>query len=124
MPKLFILCGLLALTACATPQQSCISQARGAVSSINRQIAVAEGNIARGYAIHKDWAKYTYVGVCTNSEGGEFPCEKSDRRWEETPVAIDVAEERRKVAGLKQRLNAVRAQAEAAVAQCQATHPE
>ena len=124
MRKLFIIVGLLTLTACATPQQSCVSQARGELSALTRQIKVAEGNIARGYALHKDWVERIYVGVCTDSEGAEYPCEKTDREWVETPVAIDVREERRKVAGLKQRIGAVRAQAEAAVAQCQAVYPE
>ena len=41
---------LLALVACATPQQRCITKAAPDLPVLNRLIAETEGNLSRGYA--------------------------------------------------------------------------
>ncbi len=118
------LAALIILTACTTPQERCISDARSEQYAIASQIRTIEGNIARGYAIHYQTVTYTYLGVCDDGAGGTYPCEKTDTRTEETPVAIDVANEQAKLPGLRQRLEAARIRADAAVIQCRATYPE
>jgi len=124
MRNLLLPLSLLALGACTTPQQSCINQARGELSALMHEISTTQGNITRGYAIHESSVSYTYTGVCHDFDGNDYACEKTDTRIEETPVAISIAEERRKLAALKSREARVRAQAEAAAAQCRITYPE
>ena len=115
---------LLALAACTTPLQQCLSQARAQQSALSAQIQTAQGNINRGYAIHTQSVPYTYVGVCYADDGSSYSCEQNGTRTEETPVAIDVAEERRKLAQLKRDLAAITPAADAAAAQCQLQYPE
>lgn len=124
MKKFIILAALLTLAACATPREQCISGARAEQSAIVARIQIAEGNIARGFAIHHQRVPYTYAGICYDGVGGSYSCPRTGVRTSETPVAIDVAEERRKLAGLKRQLPAATARADAAAAQCRMTHPE
>ncbi len=114
----------LALAACATPQERCISGARSEQANISAQIGIIEGNIARGYAIHRQNVPYTFIGTCYDNTRTRYSCEKNATRIVETPVAIDIAEERRKLAPLKGRLMAVQARMDANVAQCRAQFPE
>ncbi len=112
------------LAACATPQEACISQAQSEVRSIRNQISTAEGNISRGYAIHRQTVPYTYVSVCYTEAGESYQCEETGTRVEETPVAIDIAQERIKLAELRARLPAAQRRADAQVEQCRLTYPE
>lgn len=112
---------LALLAACATPQEACISQARADVSTLEARIATARGNIERGYAIHRQSVPYTYVDTCFDDAGATYQCEQNATRIEETPVAIDVAEERAKLARLQARLPALSAEAQARIAQCRIT---
>ncbi len=114
----------LALSACATPQETCIRDARGELGAIAAQIRTAEGNIARGYAIHYQTVTFTYAGTCINGAGDHYPCERTNTRVDETPVTIDMAEERRKLAALQTRLTGARARADTSAAHCRVAYPE
>ncbi len=122
MQKFIILAALLGLAACATPQQQCISNASAAQNSIVAQVQVAEGNIARGFAIHRQNVPYTYIGICHDGAGKTYTCEMSDFHVKETPVAINVAEERHKLAGLQRQFTALSARTNAAISQCRMMH--
>ena len=115
---------LALLAACATPQEACISQARAEVAALEARISTAQGNIERGYAIHRQTVPYTYVDSCLDDAGALYPCEKSGTRIEETPVAIDVAEERAKLARYRAELPVLKAQAQAQIAQCRIAYPQ
>ncbi len=112
------------LAACATPQEACISQAQADVRALEARIATAQGNIERGYAIHRQSVPYTYVDVCFDDTGTAYQCQQNATRIEETPVTIDVAEERAKLARYRAQLPALRAKAQAQIAQCRLTYPE
>lgn len=125
MRKIFPLTAIaLTLAACATPQERCISGVRSEQARITSEIRVIEGNIARGYAIHRQSVPYTFIGTCYDKTRARYACEKNDTRIVETPVAIDISEERRKLAPLRGRLVAVQARVDANVAQCRAQFPE
>lgn len=119
---------LVLLSACATPQERCIRTGASEQSRLLAEIKEAEGNIARGYAIHRQTVPETIFHTCQRvSDGkvvGYYPCPETYYRTVETPVAIDISEERRKLTGLKDALPAAARRAEEAAAQCRILHPE
>lgn len=125
--------GTLAVVAlvagCATPKQRCLSQATQELRGVERALDTARGNIARGYAIHTQRVPYTVAGTCYHTHPrthAVFPysCPSTYYRTQSTPVAINVAEERRKAENLQRRLPQMRERANAAVRQCNAQFPE
>ncbi|MHA6346387.1 hypothetical protein [Roseivivax sp. CAU 1761] len=113
---------LAALGACATPQQRCESRALKEVREIERRIEVAQGNIDRGYAVHVSREPRTSVGVCTGNRGrvSVSTCMGTNNGPRETPVAIDVVEERRKVEELRERLTEAHIRLQTRLQQCSA----
>lgn len=123
MKRLIALALLLAATACS-PLQQCLYDANRDVKRLEREADEARDNIRRGYAIHRQMVPVHYMDVCPDGAGNLVPCPKIEYEEIETPVAIDVAEERRKLADLERRLAVARRSAEAAVAACHRAHPE
>ena len=124
MLKYLALPALAILAACATPQEQCINTASSQVRTMQSLINTTEGNIARGYAIHRSQEPYEVLDVCYDADGKAYSCFHTEYRTKETPVAIDVAEERRKLAQLKRRLPAERRKMDAAIANCRIQFPE
>ena len=118
------LIALLLLSACATPLQQCLNAADRPQKELSRAIETAELNIARGYAVHRSRDYYTYWGTCHDYYKGYYLCPKTGTRIKETPVAIDVGEERKKLAALRKSLPGAQARAQTAAHQCRATYPE
>jgi hypothetical protein len=123
MKRLAALALLLLATACS-PLQQCLYDAGREVKRLERLAEEARGNIERGYAIHRQTVAVPFVGVCPDQNGNPVPCQQVEYEEIETPVAINIAEERRKLAELERRLVQARRQSEAAIAQCHAQHPE
>ncbi len=124
MKHLAILPALALLAACATPQEQCINTATNEVRAINSAISTAKGNIARGYAIHRSTQSFEVPTVCYDAEKKPYKCYEFDTRTVETPVSINVAEERRKLASLQKRMPAATRKMKAGVASCRAQFPE
>lgn len=126
-PALFIL-PLLALTACATPREQCISGANRETRVLGSLINEARGNVARGYAIEERQDVRTLVRNCRgeNADGSTFsyPCNETETFTTTVPVSIDVAAEKIKLAQLEQRFAQAQATSDQMVAQCIAIHPE
>ncbi|SMX43383.1 hypothetical protein [Octadecabacter ascidiaceicola] len=126
--KTLFLVPLIALAACGTPREQCINNANRPVAAIDRQIAVARGNIQRGYALAEVEDVRIVRTVCErdNPDGtvSRYPCSETERFTREVPVSISVAEERVKLAELQERRAAAVRNAQAAAQQCIATHPE
>jgi len=119
---------ILALTACATPRESCIAAANRDGRVVNALIAETRGNIARGFAVAERQEIRVKTTTC-EAEGDDgvvltFECEETDTVTVREPVAIDLNAERAKLASLeeRQRQNAINAQA--AIQQCIAANPE
>lgn len=92
-------------------------------------MATAEGNISRGYALHTQTVPYTVMSTCFRNDRYRniaipYPCPSTQYRTQTTPVAIDVSEERRKLADYQKILPQLRAQAQVQVQQCVAQFPE
>lgn len=117
------------LAACATPRQQCISNATSEVRQVRNALLTAQENVARGYAIHKQSVPYTVQRICyridpATSASVPYPCPQTAYRIQTTPVAIDVAQERVKIAEYKRILPRLAATAETKVRQCEAAFPE
>ena len=119
---------LLALMACATPQQRCIIKAAPDLPVLNRLIAESEGNLARGYAfadveVEMDVWKLCRVDL-TPSEVGQTMCLETETTTTREAVAIDLTAEAAKLASMRARRDEIEAQAQPAFAQCQAEFPK
>lgn len=110
MKKLFAFSLLALLAACATPQQRCVDRAAADVRMLERQIARIEGNIDRGYAVHRSTGPRVGVTACTGGQSLRL-CQELSNEPRETPVAISIPEEKRKLAKLTVRLADARARA-------------
>ncbi|MBT2129876.1 hypothetical protein [Aliiroseovarius lamellibrachiae] len=115
---------LLTLAACATPQKQCIAKASKALRQAQRDVTRIEGNLARGYAIHRQTILVPTVEICTKPDGSTYSCIDHDHRTVETPVAIDVAEEKRKLSALKTLIRKEQPSVQKAAAACVAEFPE
>ena len=119
---------LLALIACATPQQRCITKAAPDLPVLNRLIAESEGNLARGYAfadveVEMDVWKLCRVDL-TPSEVGQTMCLETETTTTREAVAIDLTAEAAKLASMRARRDDIEAKAQPAFAQCQAEFPK
>jgi hypothetical protein len=126
-PALIIL-PFLALAACATPREQCISQATRDLRVLDSLVIETQGNLARGYALAEQQEVRTVRRTCRaqNSDGSTFryPCDETETVSSTRPVAIDLNAERAKLNSLVQRQQQQRAVSDQTVAQCIAIHPE
>ena len=111
------------LAACATPLERCISTAQSEVQTLRRAIATAEGNITRGYAIHRSSASYTHYDTCYDKRDKPYSCPETRYRTVETPVEIDVAQQRQRLKALRRDLPAAEDRARVHAQHCTALHP-
>lgn len=126
-PALIIL-PFLALAACATPREQCISQATRDLRVLNNLVTETQGNLARGYALVEEQQVRTVRQTCRgrNSDGTTFRyrCNETETFTTRRPVAIDLNVEQAKMNSLLQRQQQQRATSDQVVAQCIAIHPE
>ncbi len=115
---------LVLLAACTTPQEACIYDAQKELRTLQARIDTARGNIDRGYAIHRQVVPYTYAAICHTDAGEAYQCERNATRIQETPVSIDLGEERARLARLRAALPAARRAAEVRIAECRRVYPE
>lgn len=128
-----LLCtGLLALTACGTPQERCIAQGTRELREIDALAQETAANLARGYAIEEEVTTVPAWQECwhqVRGKGGK-PVMKRDLCLEdqvtttERHVAIDPAAEGRKLRGLQDRRAALLRQAQPWIKACEARYPE
>lgn len=124
MKHFALLPALALIAACATPQEQCINTASNEVRSMKRLMNVTHGNITRGYAIHRSTESYQVTDVCFDKDKKPYTCYDIEYRTVESPVTIDIADERRKLAALKKRLPAAGRKMNAGVASCRVQFPE
>ncbi len=120
----YLLISLLLLAACATPREQCITEATENLRVLDGLIAETRANLDRGYAIRREHQPTMVLTFCaTPDEHFQF-CNRRTTRVVERPEAIDLAEERRKLASLTQRRAEEAARAQSRVQACDAAHPE
>lgn len=115
---------LSVLSACATPQQQCIHTVSAEARALQAQIRETQATVARGYAVHKQTVPYTSTNVCYNKEKQPFLCPQTQFKRIETPVTVDIAAEKAKLAQLKTRFAKVQRKALSGIEACKKTYPE
>ena len=122
---------LLVLTACGTPQEQCIARGTRDLRTVEQLIAETEGNLKRGYAYETITVYEDYWRACPRPrpvEGQPPPpprmCLDERPVTEQRPKAIDLKEEARKLASLKEKRKGLARQAEKVIAACKAQYPE
>ncbi|MCK8465043.1 hypothetical protein MUY35_14380 [Aliiroseovarius sp. S1339] len=115
---------LLGLSACATPQQRCIASATADMRSLQAQIKTTEATIARGYALHRQSVPVTSTRLCYDRKRRPFPCHRTAFRQIETPVTVDIDNEKSKLARMKAKLAQAQRKAVAGAKACRETYRE
>ena len=123
---------VLALAACGTPQERCISRNTSEYRTVSSLLAEVEGNLSRGYAWDERQVVRTRFAQCErvirDHEGkaqiSTYGCWRDYVDVERFRVPIDPAAETRKRDRLVERQAALSRGANAAVAACRAAYPE
>jgi hypothetical protein len=126
MRPFLLLVPLIGLSACVSPQQSCVSQVSRDLNAVNLLIDQSTANLQRGYAVETKQVLDTYPRMCGDDDGnwGWDFCDAVTVQNIHVPVAIDLQEEAKKLEQLKARRAKLLPVTESALAQCVSTYPE
>jgi hypothetical protein len=124
--------GLAVLASCGTPQERCIATATRDARILDRLIGETQGNLDRGFAYVEVEMSRTVWVVCVpaqaataTSPGVAAQMCLDDRDYTVTrPQAINLAEERVKLAEMRKKRAELERAAVRDVASCKAQHPE
>ncbi len=122
----FLLAGI---SACSTPRENCIAGATADYRTLQASISETKLNIARGYAVHRQSVPYVVPNTCYRTDPNTnatipYPCPTTAYRTVETPVSINVVQEKKKLSGYLKLLPKYKAQADAGTRQCIAQYPD
>lgn len=112
------LISLIALTACASPQERCVAEATEDLRVVNALIAETQANLDRGYAIETVSEPRLGFVFCTGRNTNVVLCTQSERSLRDRPVAIDLAAEQQKLDGLTTKKSDLETRTRRAIAQC------
>lgn len=126
------LVALLALSACATPQEQCINAATREVAIMDQLIAETRRNIDRGYAIEERQIVVPQFQRCerivTGADGkpttDSYFCMKDTVQTVRDPKAIDLEVETRKLDSMLARRARMATEAARVVESCRARYPK
>ena len=130
MQRILITGLMVALAGCSTPQQQCIGSVTRDLRVVDRLIAEAEGNLARGYAFATVVERRPTFIDCTPDPTAKDPdprpqqCLVNAEKSVSRPVAIDLNAEAAKLASLKAKRAQQATTATASVAACQRQYPQ
>ena len=123
----FALLALPVLAACASPYNRCVREYSGDYLRLSAQIETTQGNIDRGYAIHKQTVPETVWEHCPRYRDGKIIgyrlCPETYYREIETPVVISVPSERERLKRLTRERAALQPRHDRVTEQCRAAHP-
>lgn len=114
----------LALLACQSPQERCISNATKDLTVLNRLIQETEANIARGYAIEEKVVDDVRLVFCAGADGKVTTCFEDTVKTEKRPVSIDLEAEKQKLLSMREKRSQLQVQSQAAITQCRAQYSE
>ncbi|MDB6179409.1 hypothetical protein PAF17_18145 [Paracoccus sp. Z330] len=122
----------VALAACGTPEERCISRNTHEYRAVNNLLSEVEANLARGYAWGERAVETDRLTQCrgyyTGPDGvyGVYyrPCYVDSVDIVRYRIPIDPAAEQRKRDNLLERRQKLAAPAQAAVQACKAAYPE
>ena len=123
-----LLAPVLLLGACATPREACLRDAGRELRRIDAQAARIGTDLARGYRLVVTTDRRQVSTSCPRrARDGRLvlvPCLRTETIRNETPLPIDAAEERRRLAALRAARPGAAARADRAGRACLALHPE
>ncbi|MEL6642951.1 MAG: hypothetical protein AAFQ79_03385 [Pseudomonadota bacterium] len=114
------LLSLIALAACASPQERCISEATEDLRVVNTLISESQANLDRGYAIETVNEPRVGFTFCTGRNSNIVLCTASENSVRDRPVAIDLAAEQQKLNGLVSKKRELETRTRRDLAQCDA----
>ncbi|WP_380054355.1 hypothetical protein ACFE33_13470 [Falsihalocynthiibacter sp. SS001] len=117
-------CALVVLAGCATQQERCVNSATRDLRTVTGLVAETQANIARGFGYNVQRVPYTVYETCYYAARRAYACPQTYTRTISTPVAIDIQEEKRKLASLQQRKTELESQVSEWIAQCRLKYPE
>ena len=127
-PFLAALLPVLALAACQTPREACLSEGSRELRTVESLIRETQGNLQRGYAIETEQEVEVIRTTCEveleDGTEGRVPCDRTDVDEVERPVAIDLVAERAQLDSLLEQRGRLLGQAQARQQACVATYPE
>lgn len=116
--KRYLLTLLLALAGCSTPLEQCVTRSTKNLQAVDNLIASTQANIDRGYALDSRPQVSLGLRLCSSPSANFHFCTGTETGPKQTPVAIDMAAERRKLAELKARRAVLKRQSDLAVREC------
>jgi hypothetical protein len=117
-PTLCLVFGLVVLTGCATPQDTCEADARRELDLIDALIAETELSIERGYRIEREPDVRNVLRLCLEP-GALLPvCTGRETTVRDRPIGIFRAEERQRLESLKERRRELVGPTQTALAAC------
>ena len=127
MKSLTPLVVLVLLAGCGDPRTKCIKDANKDLSVVQELIADTEATIARGYAIQTETRTVIYTDFCFGSHRynrGSFRfCNRAQPVVSKEPVAVDLNDERRKLASLRKKEEELRRRAAIEGQKCDLAYP-
>lgn len=132
MKRLVLISVLAILAGCGTPQERCIAAATRDLRVVDRLIVETQGNLNRGYAlveVEKTAERWVlcYPARPATATAPARPAEMCLREHNYTvtePRAINLADERTKLAELQKKRVSLEKASRSAVASCKLSHPE
>lgn len=127
MRQFLLLALLAALAGCATPREACETRATKDLRVLNRLIAESETNLSRGYATEREAYPAVGMHMCYGRVKGKVVarwCHHTETRYRTREVAIDLAEEQRKLDGMRTKREQLMVRARRGIAACAAAYPE
>ncbi|MEP5762069.1 MAG: hypothetical protein ABJ327_22715 [Litoreibacter sp.] len=125
MKSIFVFPIIVALAACASPQQRCVDGASKDLNIVQALISDTEATIARGYAIQTTERQLIYTDFCIGHgrrSVGVTWCNRSQPVIEKTPIAVDLDAERRKLNDLRVKEAELRSSTASEVQRCELAH--
>ncbi len=118
MSRFLLSASLVALVACTTPAERCITNATEGLAEIDAEIAEAEANIARGYRLEERAINNVGMEFCSAQNNVKI-CVAGDHDIPPRQVPIDVAAEQGRLQALKNQRAAADARMQREIAACQ-----
>jgi hypothetical protein len=122
------LVSVLALAACQTPREACLSEASSRLRIVDSLIRETEGNLDRGFALETEQEVEVIRDTCRvrleDGTTGTVRCDRTDVDEVQRPVAIDLRAEQAKLDSLLEQRARLVAERDTRAQACIATYPE
>ncbi len=120
--KRYLLALLLALAGCSTSLEQCVSRSTKNLQVVEDLITSTEANIKRGYALENSPRTNVGLQLCTSPSANFHFCTATQTSPRQTPVAIDLKAERRKLTELRAKRAKLKHQSDLDVRACVANN--